>query len=208
MVESIGLPQEYFWAFMLLSIIGSYVNIPLFVIESDEPVDLPEKVQSFGVTYELPEIDTPRTNTLVMINLGGAIIPAIISVYLLVFSIPPCSDNLLWTYIKTLIVLVIVTLNVHQSAQVVKGVGITTPAWGPPTMTVFVTLLVNHFSPLSCPVQMAYIGGTMGALIGADFMNLGNIAGVGPVVSIGGAGAFDGVYLTGLSSVLLLLFLS
>jgi hypothetical protein len=31
---------------------------------------------------------------------------------------------------------------------------------------------------------------------------------VGPVVSIGGAGTFDGVYLTGLASVLLLLFLS
>ena len=75
-------------------------------------------------------------------------------------------------------------------------------------MTVFVTLLVNHFSPISCPVQIAYIGGTMGALIGADLLNLRNIAGVGPVVSIGGAGTFDGVYLTGLSSVLLLLFLS
>ena len=127
---------------------------------------------------------------------------------MLVFSIPSYSTNLLWTYIKTLVVLVIVTLNVHQSAQIVEGVGITTPAWGPPTMTVFVTLLVNHFSPLSCPVQIAYIGGTMGALIGADFMNLKRITGIGPVVSIGGAGTFDGVYLTGLSSVLLLLFLS
>ena len=120
LVESIGLPQEYFWAFMLLSLIGSYVNIPLFVIEGDEPVDLPEKVQSFGVTYEVPEINTPKSNTLVMINLGGAIIPTIISVYLLVFSIPPCSDDLLWTYIKTIIVLVIVTLNVHQAPKLSK----------------------------------------------------------------------------------------
>ena len=208
LVESIGLPQEYFWAFMLLSLIGSYVNLPLFIIESLTPVPAPERVESFGVTYEPPQVSTETKETLVMINLGGAIIPAIISLYLLIFSIPAYADNLVWAYLKTLIVLVIVTLNVHQSAQIVEGVGITTPAWGPPTMTVFVTLLVNYFSPLSCPVQIAYIGGTMGALIGADFMNLKNIAGVGPVVSIGGAGTFDGVYLTGLSSVLLLLFLS
>jgi uncharacterized membrane protein len=38
-------------------------------------------------------------------------------------------------------------------------------------------------------------------------MNLGKIAGVGPVVSIGGAGTFDGVYLTGLMSVLIVLLL-
>ena len=208
LVESIGLPQEYFWAFMLLSLIGSYVNLPLFIIESLKPVPAPERVESFGVTYEPPQVSTETKETLVMINLGGAIIPAIISLYLLIFSIPAYADILVWAYLKTLVVLVIVTLNVHQSAQIVEGVGITTPAWGPPTMTVFVTLLVNYFSPLSCPVQIAYIGGTMGALIGADFMNLKNIAGVGPVVSIGGAGTFDGVYLTGLSSVLLLLFLS
>jgi uncharacterized membrane protein len=208
LVESIGLPQEYFWAVMLLSLIGSYVNLPLFVFEIDDVVPTPETVQSFGVTYEIPKPEIPSKQTLVTINLGGAIIPAIISVYLLIFSIPAYSDNLVWTYIKTFVVLVIVTLNVHRSAQIVEGVGITTPAWGPPTMTVFVTLLVNHFSPLSCPVQIAYIGGTMGALIGADFMNLGRISGIGPVVSIGGAGTFDGVYLTGLSSVLILLFLS
>ena len=208
LVDSIGLPQEYFWGVMLLSLIGSYVNIPLFIIESDKPVPKPEFIHSFGVTYEIPQPETSNKQTLVSINLGGAIIPVLISLYLLVFSIPTYSENLVWTYIKTIIVLVIVTLNVYQSAQIVEGVGITTPAWGPPTMTVFVTLLVNHFSPLSCPVQIAYIGGTMGALIGADFMNLGRITGIGPVVSIGGAGTFDGVYLTGLSSVLLLLFIS
>jgi uncharacterized membrane protein len=50
-----------------------------------------------------------------------------------------------------------------------------------------------------CPTQIAYIGGSLGALIGADLMNIDKVAGVGPVVSIGGAGTFDGVYLTGLS---------
>jgi uncharacterized membrane protein len=48
----------------------------------------------------------------------------------------------------------------------------------------------------------------MGALIGADLFNLSRITGIGPVVSIGGAGTFDGIYLSGLASVVLLLFLA
>ena len=208
LVDNIGIPQEYFWAVTFLSLIGSLINFPLFVMESDKPVSEVEKVESFGVVYEIPRLDIPRKQTLVMINLGGAIIPAIISIYLLIFSIPACSGDLVFTYLKTLVVLLGVTFSTHRSAQIVEGVGITTPAWGPPTMTAFIVMLINYFSLVSCPIQIAYIGGTMGALIGADFLNLGRISGIGPVVSIGGAGTFDGVYLTGLSSVLILLLIS
>jgi uncharacterized membrane protein len=74
-------------------------------------------------------------------------------------------------------------------------------------MTAFLVFLLNYFNPVSCATQIAYIGGTLGTLIGADLLNLKKVAGVGPVVSIGGAGTFDGVYLTGLMSVLILLLL-
>ncbi len=51
---------------------------------------------------------------------------------------------------------------------------------------------------------LAYIGGSMGTLIGADLSNLDKISGLGaPVASIGGAGTFDGIFLTGILSVLL-----
>jgi uncharacterized membrane protein len=44
----------------------------------------------------------------------------------------------------------------------------------------------------------------LGTLIGADLMNLGSIQGLhAPVLSIGGAGTFDGVFLTGILAVLL-----
>jgi uncharacterized membrane protein len=208
LIQSVGIPQEYFWAVTLLSLIGSYVNIPLMVLESNKQVPQIERVESFGVVYEIPKVDVSSAETLVLINLGGAIIPTIISLYLLIVSIPGCSDNLLFTYVKVLIVLVVVSVSTHRSAQIVDGLGITTPAWGPPTMTVFIIMLINYFSPITCPTQVAYVGGSLGALIGADLMNMGRVAGVGPVVSIGGAGTFDGVYLTGLASVLLLLFIS
>ena len=70
------------------------------------------------------------------------------------------------------------------------------------------TLFVDLLSPMSCPAQIAYVGGTIGALIGADLLNLGKLPEIGaPVASIGGAGTFDGIYLTGLISVSLVLLL-
>ena len=208
LINSIGIPQEYFWGVMILSWVGSAINLPLFIVDNDHEVPNPETAENFGVTYNLPQVELERKQTMVLINVGGAIIPALISLYLLIYSIPQYADDLVLTYIQTIVVMVGVIATTYQSAQIVEGVGITTLAWGPPTMTVFITMLVNHFSPISAPVQIAYIAGTMGALIGADFLNLPRITGIGPVVSIGGAGTFDGVYLTGFTSVMLLLFLS
>ena len=43
---------------------------------------------------------------------------------------------------------------------------------------------------------LAYVAGSLGTLIGADLLNLGNVRGLGaPIASIGGAGAFDGIFL-------------
>jgi len=51
---------------------------------------------------------------------------------------------------------------------------------------------------------LAYIGGSVGTLIGADLLNLGAIQGLGaPVASIGGAGTFDGIFLTAILAVLI-----
>jgi uncharacterized membrane protein len=69
----------------------------------------------------------------------------------------------------------------------------------PPSALFSVLLLVPEQAPLT-----AYVAGTMGTLVGADLMNLHRIRGLGaPVVSIGGARTFDGVFLTGIIAVLL-----
>lgn len=70
----------------------------------------------------------------------------------------------------------------------------------PALATAIVALLLswNQAAPL------AYIAGSLGPLIGADLLNLGKIQGLGaPVLSIGGAGTFDGIFLTGVLAVLL-----
>ena len=51
---------------------------------------------------------------------------------------------------------------------------------------------------------LAYIGGSMGTLLGADLLNLDKIGSLGaPIASIGGAGTFDGIFLTGILAVLI-----
>jgi uncharacterized membrane protein len=44
----------------------------------------------------------------------------------------------------------------------------------------------------------------MGTLLGADVLHFGDIRGLGaPMASIGGAGTFDGIFVTGILAVLL-----
>ena len=88
----------------------------------------------------------------------------------------------------------------HALARPVHGVGIALPTFAPPLAAALVAALVcwRELAPL------AYVGGSLGVLIGADLANLDKLRGLGaPVASIGGAGTFDGIFVTGLFAVLL-----
>jgi len=208
LVRGVGIPPEAIGVILFLSLIGSFINIPLKTFELDNPIVYMDAVEKFGVTWAVPQVVVGRMKTLLMINLGGGVVPILISIYLLLFSIPRCSPNLFSTYLKMLVILAVVTVSTYKSSEIVKGMGIATPAFGPSTMTAFITFLINWISPVTCPTQIAYVGGTLGALIGADILNLNRLSELqAPSVSIGGAGTFDGVYLTGLISVLLILIL-
>ena len=94
----------------------------------------------------------------------------------------------------------IVAVIVHSVAQIVPGAGIAVPMLVPPLAAAGVSLLLSFRQ--APPV--AYVAGSMGTLIGADLLNLHRIAEIGaPAVSIGGAGTFDGVFLTGIIAGLL-----
>jgi uncharacterized membrane protein len=99
-----------------------------------------------------------------------------------------------------LIGIFIMTVFIHMMARPVKGLGIAVPALLPPIMAAFFALMI---APQNA-AMLAYISGTIGSLIGADLLNLKNIPSLGtPLASIGGAGTFDGIFLTGIISVLL-----
>ena len=93
-----------------------------------------------------------------------------------------------------------VTAIVHLMAHPVKGVGIAEPIFIPPLIAAGVGLLLSR----QYAAPLAYVSGSLGTLIGADLLNLGKIQGLGaPIASIGGAGTFDGIFLTGILAVLL-----
>jgi len=207
-IEGLGLPPETFGIILFLSLMGSYVNIPLSTIETRVPIYTYKKIRTFFVTWRVPTVEMGVRKTYITINLGGGIVPLIISGYIILFAIPDCTSNIFQTYVKLLSVLIIVAITTYRSSKIVKGLGIATPMFGPPLMTALTTFAVDVFSPVSCPAHIAYVGGTLGTLIGADLFNLPKLPELGaPVVSIGGAGTFDGIYLTGIISVLLVLLL-
>jgi uncharacterized membrane protein len=94
-------------------------------------------------------------------------------------------------------------LVVHRSARPIPGVGIATPMFIPPIVAAIVGSLLSGGLPHHASA-IAYISGVLGTLIGADLMNLRRLSELGaPVASIGGAGTFDGIFLTGIVAVLL-----
>ena len=85
-------------------------------------------------------------------------------------------------------------------AQPIRGVGISVPMFIPPLVAAVSAMVLSW---RQAP-PLAYIAGSMGTLIGADLLNLGKIQGLGaPIASIGGAGTYDGIFLTGIIAVLL-----
>lgn len=95
---------------------------------------------------------------------------------------------------------VVVAIVNHLVARPVKGVGITTPIFVSP----LIAALTSYLLPFGTPQVVAYIGGVLGTLIGADISNLRVIPKLGaPIASIGGAGTFDGVFLSGILAALL-----
>ena len=172
--------------------LGSSVNIPFHKIKSVNRILQLEEARFFWITYRIPHFSSQEVSTTVAVNFGGAIIPTVVSLYL----IQSHPQQLLQAFLGVLITAVVV----HLVARKVPGLGITTPAFVPPITAALSAYLLSPTSPN----VIAYVAGTLGTLIGADLTNLRDIATLGaPVVSIGGAGTFDGVFLSGIIAVLL-----
>lgn len=168
--RKVGVHPRYAFAVMLLSLVGSSFNIPLFAMSGAARASVP---------------------TVVALNVGGALIPILVSLYLAART---------QMYVRMLIGTVVVAAVVNSLAELVPGLGIRVPILAPPLIAAGVALILAFRR--APPV--AYVAGSMGTLIGADLLNLPQIARLGaPTVSIGGAGTFDGVFLVGILAGLL-----
>ncbi len=206
--STLGIPLYLALIIFLLSLFGSYINIPITEVVSPQPMVSFHEIDFFGVRWLLPEFNYKRRKTVVAINVGGALIPTFVSLYLLLFVVPAYETNLLVAYCKIFIAFLIVTFMVHAVARPVRGLGIATPSFIPPSVAALAALTLFPIYTGSNPCIIAYIAGTLGTLAGADLLNIGKISQLGsPLVSIGGAGTFDGIYMTGIMAVLLVMLI-
>src|SRR6201999_3626921 len=171
-------------ALLFGSLIGSYFNIPVTVLPGTT-IQSGEVVNFYGMRYVVPYV-TSWPGTVLAVNVGGAVIPTLMSTYLVL-------RYQLW--VKAAIAVVVIAVVIHASATPVQGVGIAVPVFVPVIVTTILAFILSR----EYAAPLAYIGGSMGTLIGADLMNLDKICSLGaPVASIGGAGTFDGHFLDGL----------
>ena len=177
---------------LLASLVGSYFNIPVARLPGGH-MFTGHEVTFYGVPYTVPVL-VNWPDTVIAVNVGGALVPGFVSLYLLI-------RHRLW--LRGLVAIAGVTAVCHALARPVHGLGIALPTIAPAATAAVVALLLSR----ERAAPLAYISGSLGTLIGADLLNLGAVQDLGaPVASIGGAGTFDGIFLTGIMAVLLASF--
>jgi uncharacterized membrane protein len=185
----LGVSSRAAMLLLFASLLGSYFNFPLAHLP-EQQIMTGQEIDYFGMRYVIP-IVTEWPGTVIAINIGGAVIPIFVSLGLL-------TRTHLW--VQGLVATAGVTLVCHLLAHPVPGVGIAEPVFVPSAAAAIIALLLSRQHAAS----LAYIAGSLGTLLGADILNLGKIQGLGaPVASIGGAGTFDGIFLTGILAVLI-----
>lgn len=186
----LGLSPNAAFLLLFVSLFGSALNLPTVKIAAERPAleSLPEQLRPL-MEQALRRFDG---TTVIAVNVGGCLIPVMFSYYLLQHNPIPPQD--------VLIAVAIVATIAHLTSRPVPGLGIGMPIFVGPIAAALTALGLNpeHSAPL------AYICGTLGVLIGADLLRIKDIRKMGvPVASIGGAGTFDGIFITGIVAVLL-----
>ena len=172
-----------------LSLLGSFVNIPIsrrkIRVERKSLLPFPFSLPLF---YYPPRVQ----EQVVAVNVGGAVVPLLLSLYVL----PNAPIG------SVLLAISVVAAVCFALARPVEGVGITMPALIPPIIAAALAYLLVP-DPVG-RTAVAYTAGVLGTLIGADILNLPRIHRLGAhVVSIGGAGVFDGIFLVGILAAIL-----
>ena len=161
--RKMGIPRHLAVPALVAILIGGFFNIPIW--------------HSGGTT--------------IAVNVGGAIIPLLISFYLLRKA----------PLLKTVLSVAVVATVSGLLADVDAGGIRLSFGWLilPFTAVSLALILARRNAP-----QVAFIAGTLGAIIGVDLVHLPETSHAGAVnASIGGRGVFDGILTTGIIASLL-----
>lgn len=188
--DKLGLSPNSALQLLFALLIGGTINIPLFRIRADPPPPDMEPLPYQGLFPFLHRRFTGKT--VVAVNVGGCLVPMAFSVYLFAHE----GIDLL----QALLAVATVAAVSYKLSRPLPGIGIAMPMLVAPLVAALVAVLLDPAR--SAP--LAYIGGTLGVIVGADIMHLNEVRKIGtPFASIGGGGTFDGIFITGVVAVLL-----
>jgi uncharacterized membrane protein len=171
-------------------ILGGTINIPVKRIVRSEPLTV-DPMAVFGFIGRWPKIRRLQRETVIAVNVGGCLVPSALAIYEAVHLLADAPQAVAGAGIAAL-------ANIgacYWLARPLKGIGIALPGLVPPVLAALCALLLapEHATPV------AFIAGVTGPLVGADLLHIRDIARIETgMASIGGAGTFDGIVLSGI----------
>lgn len=185
-------------AVVLLMLFGSFVNIPLYRIKRDM-IRLDNAALPFGAAGN-PFAPPPAWQTVISLNLGGALIPAAVSAYLLYRATAVEGMAILQPVVAGIIIVAFIAWFATRS---IPGYGLRAPLFIPGLVALLCGLLLTGGTGLLAGVT-AFVAGTAGTLLGAGIAQLPRIRDMEvPEVSIGGSGMFGAIFLACILSTLI-----
>jgi uncharacterized membrane protein len=187
--DKLGLSLTEAYLLLCCSLFGSTINLPLFTIRAEAakqqiPLSMWRLLRMNHLVFE--------GKTTIAVNVGGCLIPLGFSLYLLANTAIGLPHALLGISLVSVVSFV--------SSRPIQGLGIGMPIFIAPISAALAALLIDP----EHSAALAYVAGTLGVMIGADLLRLKDVRHMGtPIASIGGAGTFDGIFITGIVAVLL-----
>jgi uncharacterized membrane protein len=186
----LGLSSEVSLFLLLGTLLGSGINLPVYSLKTKESGHLvmsPDQKMIWEIFQPARE-----GKVVIAVNVGGCLIPVGLCLYFISLQlIDP---------IKLMVGIVAITTLSYKFSRLIPGLGVGMPIFLAPLTSALLALVLDP----EHAAHLAYISGVFGVLIGADILRLNGIAALGtPVAAIGGAGTFDGIFLTGIIAALL-----
>ena len=167
-------------------LIGGFIDIPILRFQRREEVPV-DPMAVFGLSGFM-HMERWQHETIIAVNVGGCLIPAGLALYELgMLHGADLHAAGVASLITTIVCFII--------ARPVPGVGILIPGILPAGVAAVSAMLL---SPSEAP-PVAFIASVVGVIVGADFFHLPRVtrSAIG-VASIGGAGTFDAIVLSGI----------
>jgi len=191
------------WITMLLLSVSpflGFVNIKIASKKKTMETLRYDYVVVWGIPVPVPRIDLIEHESVIAVNVGGALIPLFNSgVMVYLARCIPVNGVMA----SILLSVVVTTVYTFYSSKAVPGLGIVAPGLGIALVSLLTSVITLRQGPVFIP---AYVGATVGSLLGADVIRLlkdKDKLRDALFLSIGGAGVFDGIYLSGAIAVAL-----